>query len=128
MSLRLQAAADLKAIVEDSVGGFGWPITVTNPDGVTAAMVGLSTDVNLTIDPETGQAVAGRRASVALALATLATLGLGVPVGIEDCKRKPWLVVFSDIGNSPQTFKVKTALPDRAIGLVVCELEAYRTA
>lgn len=125
MSLRAQAAADLQSIVEDSAG-FGWPITVTNPAGVEAALTGLSTDIHMTIDPETGQAVSGRRASVTLALARLSAAGLGMPRAISDGATKPWVIVFDDIAGAAHTFKVCEALPDRAIGAVVCLLEAYR--
>lgn len=125
MSLRERAAADLKVIVEDA-NGFGWPITVTDPFGATAALRGLSTDIGHTIDPETGIAVSGRRASIALAIASLTAAGLGIPRGIADAAGKPWVIVFNDIGGSPHTFKVCEAMPDRAIGVVTCILEAYK--
>lgn len=125
MSLREQAAADLQAIVEDSTG-FGWPIQVTNPAGLSAALTGLSTDIHTTIDPETGQAVSGRRASIALVLASLTAAELGMPRGIADSGSKPWIVTFDDISGASHTFKIAEALPDRAIGVVVCFLEPYR--
>ncbi len=125
MSLRAQAAADLAAIHADTVGGFGWPITVTSPAGVSAALTGLSTDVHTTIDPETGVAVAGRRASVSLARAHLIAAGLGEPRGIGDRDAKPWRVTFDDVNGATHTFKVLEALPDRALGSVVCILEAW---
>lgn len=127
MGLREQAAIDCKAIVEDA-SGFGWPITVTNPAGASAAMTGLSTDIALSIDPDTGTAVTGRKASVALSIAALETAGLGMPRAIADGSGKPWLVRFEDVQGNAQTFKVRESAPDRAIGLVVCWLEAYRTA
>lgn len=127
MSLRAQAAADLAAIHADTVGGFGMPITVTNPDGVTAVLTGLSTDVHTTIDPETGVAVPGRRASVSLVRAQLITAALGEPRGIGDRGSKPWRVTFADVNGSSHAYKVVEALPDRALGSVVCILEAYST-
>lgn len=127
MSLRLQAAADLVGILEDA-SGFGWPITVTSPEGVSASVVGSSTDIGQTIDPETGMAVSGRRASVVLALSSLAMAGLGIPRGIADSSRAPWTVTFNDIGGTPHTYKVQESAPDRAIGCVRLELEAYRSA
>lgn len=125
MGLREQAAADLQAIVE-STAQFGWPITVTNPAGLAVELTGLSTDIHTTIDPETGQAVSGRRASVALALARLTSSGLGMPKAVADAASKPWVVTFNDIEGMAHTFKVCEAVPDRAIGVVVCMLEAYR--
>jgi hypothetical protein len=125
VSLRAQAAADLAMIHADTVGGFGWSISVTNPEGVTAVLTGLSTDVHTSIDPETGVVVPGRRASVSLVRAHLATAGLGQPRGINGRNEKPWLVTFLDVDGASHTFKVVEALPDRAIGSVVCILEHY---
>jgi hypothetical protein len=127
MGLRQQAAADLKTIVEDAAGGFGWPITITSPADVTAALTGLATDIGYTIDPQTGQAVVGRKASVALAIASLTAAGLDMPHGIGDSARKPWRVVVADVAGTVFTFKVTDALPDRAAGVVVCILETYLT-
>jgi len=126
MSLREQAAADLTTIVEDT-DGFGWPITVTAPDGTSADLVGLSSDIAQTIDPDTGQAVSGRHAHVFLRLSSLTTAGLGIPRGIADAGSDPWVVTFDDIDGTEHSFKVMEALPDRAIGGVVCLLEAYKT-
>jgi hypothetical protein len=124
MSLREQASVDNAIIVEDP-DGFGWPITVTSPEGVSAALMGLSSDVSLVIDPETGQAVSGRTASVALRVASLTAAGLAMPTNVPESSSYPWLVVFDDINGNSHTFKVSSSRPDRAFGLVVCLLEAY---
>jgi hypothetical protein len=125
VSLRQQAAADFLTIAEDT-SGFGWPITVTNPSGQTLAMTGLSTDVGNTIDPETGVLVAGRKASVALSVKRLEDAGLGIPTNEADPKRKPWVVVFNDIGGTARTYAVLNVMPDRALGCVTCELGVHR--
>ena len=125
MSLRAQAAADLLAIVEDAAG-FGWPITVTNPAGTAADLTGLSADIGQMIDPETGIAVVGRKASVALAIASLTAAGLALPIGISSTASKPWRVTFNDLAGGTHEFKVSEAMPDRAIGVVTCILEAYK--
>lgn len=91
-------------------------------------MTGLSTDVSLSIDPETGVPVSGRRASVVLALAHLTAAGLGMPVGVSDAASRPWVIVFDDVEGSTYTWKVVESNPDRAIGIVVCQLEAYRAS
>lgn len=124
MSLRLQAAADMLGIVE-STSDFGWSITVTSPAGVELAMTGLSTDIGTTLDPETGLPVSGRRASVALAMASLTEGGLALPEGVYDKSSKPWLVRFADIGGTSMSFKVIQTHPDRAIGLITCIVERY---
>lgn len=126
MSLREQAAADLVTFLEDDVTGFAWPITVTDPDGLSVAMKGFSTDIGETIDAETGMAVAGRRASVALPIRTLTANSLGVPRAIADGTGKPWVITFDDIEGNAHTFKVAEAMPDDAVGVVTCLLEAYR--
>jgi hypothetical protein len=124
MGLREQAAADLRTILTDEQG-FGWPITLVPPDGRSLELVGFSTDVSMMIDPETGMAVSGRTASVALATSVLTEAGLGLPQAVPDGNRKPWTIAFKDIGGCPWTFKVRDARPDRALGIVVCMLEHY---
>ena len=126
MSLRINAEKDLGIILEDDVGGFGWPITVTDPAGTSAALIGSSTDIMQGIDPDTGVMVTGRIASVALRLSSLAVAGLDIPVGISNKALKPWLIQFDDINGVSYTFKVSESRPDRALGLVVCVLELYK--
>lgn len=125
MGLRETAQMDLGRILEDSTTGFGWSLTVTDPAGTSAALTGFSNDIALSIDPETGQAVSGRRASIALRIAALTAASLGIPRGIADQTSKPWLVAFDDINGNPYTFKVQESHPDRAIGCVTCLLELY---
>lgn len=121
MSLRAEVVIHAKAIVEDSTSGFGWPITLTSPVGVAAELVGLTTDVGQTIDPDTGQAVAGRRASVVVSWSSLAEL----PTAVADSTRKPWVVTFADSQGVLADWKVIEVLPDRAAGVVALLLEAY---
>jgi len=127
MSLRTIAEQDLATILEDGVTGFGWPITLTAPDGTVGALTGFSDDIAQVIDPDTGQAVSGRLASAALRTAaiTAALPGKGLPVGIADAASKPWLVAFDDINGNAYTFKVAQSNPDRALGLVTLLLELY---
>lgn len=120
MGLREQAALDAKAIVEDTAG-FAWPLTLTSPVGVALSLLGLTTDVGQTIDPETGQAVAGRRASVAVSLSSLPEM----PEAIADGRRKPWVATFADSQGRMADWKVIEVLPDRATGIAVLLLEAY---
>jgi hypothetical protein len=127
MNLRDLAEADSKAILEDSVTGFGYPITVTSPDKVTASLTGFSNDISFSIDPDTGVAVSGRTASVALNISSLIDAGFSTLLtGIQDDKSKPWLVQFNDINGNPFTFKVIEGHPDRGLGIITCTLEIYR--
>lgn len=125
MSLRQTAESDLSFILEDSTTGFGWPITVTNPSGTVVAITGFSDDIAQIIDPDTGQAVSGRLASVALRISSLLNAGLSLPVGISDSSSNPWVIEFNDINGSSYKFKVSQSNPDRALGIVTCLLELY---
>ena len=127
MSLRALAEADLGVILEDSIHGFGWPITVTAPDGATALLTGYSDDISQIIDPDTGQAVSGRLASVGLRISSLTAANLTLPQGIADASSKPWIIEFNDINGNAFKFKVLQSNPDRALGLVVCLLELYKS-
>ncbi len=124
MGLRQRAAVDAKRILEDSTSGFGWPFVLTSPAGVSTALTGYTTDVSVTIDPDTGQAVAGKKASVAVSLASLPAM----PTAVADEMTKPWLVTVADIQGVTATLKVIEVLPDRALGVVVLLLESYASA
>ena len=127
MSLRDVAEADSKAILEDSVTGFGYPITVTSPDKVTASLTGFSNDISFSIDPDTGLAISSRTASVALNISSLISAGFAtLPKGIQDETLDPWLVQFNDVNGNPFTFKVQEGRPDRGLGIITCTLEIFR--
>jgi hypothetical protein len=126
MGLRDLVEQDLGAILEDSATGFGWPISLTDPDGLTdETLVGFSDDIAQSIDPDTGELVSGRLASVALRISTLHAAGFSLPRGVADTSKKPWVVKFNDINGRPHVFIVRQANPDRAAGVVVCILEGY---
>jgi len=125
MNLRLQAEIDLRAIIGDTATGFGWAVTVTDPSETSVPLTALSNDISAVIDPDTGLVVSGREASVSIPIADLTAAGLGLPIGVADTASKPWLVGFDDINGNSYTFKVKSTLPDRAIGAIVCLLEEY---
>ena len=127
MSLRDVAGADCKAILEDSVTGFGYPITVISPDNVTASLTGFSNDISFSIDPDTGLAVGSRTASVALNISSLISAGFDtLPEAIQNDTLKPWLVQFNDVNGNPFTFKVQEGHPDRGLGIITCTLEIFR--
>lgn len=125
MSLRDIAESDLGIVLEDSTTGFGWPIQVTDPNGLSKPLIGQSDDISQIIDPDTGVAVSGRLATVVLRISSLTTAGLGLPKGIADSTSKPWIIEFDDINGNPFKFKVSQSNPDRALGIVACTLELY---
>lgn len=120
----IDAVADAKAILENSVSGFGQSVVLTSPAGVAATLTGKATDVSESIDPETGLAVAGRRASVALSLLSLPVL----PEAVHEPERRPWLVSFVGASGVAATWKVAEVRPDRRVGVVVLILEGYAAA
>lgn len=127
MGLRDIAKADAKSILNDGVYGFGWPITITDPDGTIVNLTGFSNDVAEVIDPDTGVAVSGRIISVALVISDITDAGLELPAAIADAAKKPWLVAFDDINGNPFIFKVQKSNPDRTLGIITCVLEFYET-
>lgn len=126
MNLRQLAERDLGAILEDSATGFGWEIVLTAPDGGRHVLTGFSDDIAQVIDPETGQIVSGRLASVALRISSLRLAGLELPRAIADTGSRPWAVEFNDINGDPHRFKIVQSHPDRALGLITLMLEIYK--
>ena len=123
MGLRATAETDLSGILENE-NDFGWPIRITNPAGAFQDLIGFGNDIAQLIDPDTGVAISGRQASVALRMSSLDAL----PVAIANSTSKPWLVTFDSINGETQTFKVIESNPDRSLGLITCLLEVYATA
>lgn len=127
MGLRAQAELDLATILEDADGGFGFPIKLTDPSGAEDDFIGNSTDIAQLIDPDTGQAVSGRLASVALRISSInAAVNItGLPEAITDQTKKPWIAEFNDINGNPYVFKVVQSNPDRTLGIITLILERY---
>jgi hypothetical protein len=119
-----QAREDCRSFV-GSDSDFGVDVLVTAPDQSSATLTGLVNDVGAAIDPETGLPVAVRVASVTLEFqATRAALG-ALPQGVHDAAAKPWTVAFDDAEGVTHTWKVVRTMPDRVMGVVVCQLELY---
>ena len=125
MSLRQLAEADLSFTLEDSVTGFGWTVTLTDPNGGAANLTGQAHDISQIIDPDTGTAISGRETAFVLRLSSVTAAGLTLPVGVPDRGTKPWLVAFDDINGQPYTFKVEHSDPDRVLGTVSLLLGAW---
>lgn len=118
------AVVDALGFVEN-LDEFGWPITITSPAGVATSVVGYTTDIAESVDPETNIAVASRKAQAVVSLLRLPTL----PTAVLERGSRPWLVAFADVVTGVVgTWKVVEVLPDRAIGLVILRLESWRGA
>ena len=129
MNLRELAEQDLGMILEDADTGFGWSIVLTDPDGVSASLIGQSQDISLAVDPDTGMLVSGRTATVALRISSLRAAGFATnPKNVPEQNRKPWVVGFRDINGVPCLFKVMKSNPDVMLGIITCVLETYRQA
>lgn len=122
MGLLETAAADLAEILSDDVGGFAVPIKVVNPDNRKATIKGFATDIGFTINPDTGQPVAGQKISIALPLRALNAAGLGEPSGIADSNSRFWMVTFTLPTGGEHTYKIASTMPDK-LGVIVCFLE-----
>lgn len=127
MSLRQLAENDLATTLEDSVTGFGWPVTLTDPTGFTGSsnLTGQSHDISQIIDPETGTAVSGRSSAFVLRLSSITAAGFAEPVGVADGDSLPWLITFDSINGAPYTFKVEYADPDRILGTITLVLGGW---
>lgn len=119
----IDVPGDNRWILNDP-NGFRQAITLTSPAGVAATYFGFATDIAELLDPETGQAVSGRRASVSLSLLEV----LDLPAVVHESDRRPWLVSFVDARGETNTWKVGDVRPDRRSGNLVLIVEGYRAA
>jgi hypothetical protein len=129
MGLRAQAASDAKKILNDATSGAGWTILIYDPaaPSVAVSFVGFSNDIAFTLDPDTDDFVSARRASIAISLTDVEASSLtGLPEAIPDTAGRPWVVKFDDLNGTTYTWKVAQSLPDRAVNLLVLDLEAYQ--
>lgn len=124
MSILAQAAADIRSILGDVSGGFAAPIRFISPDGHEATINGFQSDIGLSMDPDTGVMVAGRKATVAVSQLDLAAAGLEVPEGIPDDDCQPWLIRWTPPIGGEQTMKVVSAMPDK-LGCVVLTVVTF---
>lgn len=123
MSLKSLSEADLGLIIENDFDG--WPVLLTAPDLTAIPLTGLSNDISQVFDPDTGQAVNGRSATVSLRMSTVLAAGKGLPEGIANSSSLPWTITVDDVNGSSGVFKVARSDPDRALGMITLFLEVY---
>jgi hypothetical protein len=128
MTFHETMATDLQNILEDDDTGFGWAMTITDPDEVSAEVIGSWTDVTQDIDLGTGVIVAGRVASIVVRQAALTEAGLGMPREVPDEAAKPWRVSLLDTTGATRNYKIASVEPDVRRGLVRCGLEDWEPA
>ena len=121
------AQQDKAFTLKDSEFGFGTVITITDPDLLSADVTGRTNDISFAIDPNTGVAVSGRTATIAIDMQELTDKGFSsLPVAQTDKTKKPWLVEYTDQLGNAHVFIVLEANPDRTLGIVLCTLDFYK--
>jgi hypothetical protein len=123
VNLRAQAALDAREIVEDVAEGFGCDFTLVSPAGIKVELKGLDQDISALIDPETGQAVTGRLATMVVSMKALEEAGVSLPRGVADEGSHVWMVLATNVLGKPRKWKVSEARPDASIGLTTMFLE-----
>lgn len=124
MGLRELAHSDLIDIVNDDEYG-GDDIVITSPSGVAHDFKAFSNDIFESIDPGTGQVVAGRVCTVSVLISELITHGFEGIQGVVDSSSRPWMVDTTDVNGRAHKFKVRESHPDNGMGLIPLILEAY---
>lgn len=113
--------------LNDKIMGFGSDITITDPNLLTAVIVGHTNDISFAIDPNTGEAVSGRTATIAIDINELEKAGFtSLPEAQSDKTKKPWIIEFDDQQGNSYVFSVLEGNPDRTLGIVLCTLQFYK--
>ena len=120
MSLSNEAASDFASIVRDSTL-FGRAVVLTDPEGNEQELTGQWKDISASLDPDTGQLVSCREASVTLVYSDLTE----IPTNTPDQNAKPWQVLVDDVRGDSIRYKVRETIPDRVFGSIVLMLELY---
>lgn len=127
MNFREIAEQDLAITLEDNVYGFGWPVTVTDPDSLSSSLFCQQNDIAFQIDPQTGESVSGRIVTIALRISSLTSAGFtSLPKQQADKTKKPWIFEMDDVSGNSGQFTVKESHPDQTLGLIFCQLEVYK--
>ena len=111
-------------ILHDTAG-FSWPIRVLDPGGQQAMLQGLTNDISMTLDPETGLSVSGRNIEITISVMDLVVAGLEVPKNVPEREKKPWIVEFNDVLGRPHRLKVIETYPDASFATVRCKLGLF---
>jgi len=125
MSLRSIAEGLLELALESTVLG-ARDVTLTAPDGTSQQLTGETNDIGAAIDPDTGQIVSGRTASVALRISSIYGAGFSeLPRRISEKTTPPWRVDYVGDDGLTYNWAVQSTMPDRSAGVIVLMLEEY---
>ena len=125
-NLRAIAERDLEFILEDVEAGWGNPIVVTNPDGLTGVVNGQTGEVHALVDPETGATISVKTAHCSMRQKTLFDLGFTLPKAQPDETKKPWVFQFADQNGIVRQYAVSEARPDNTLGVITIMLEFFK--
>lgn len=121
------AQQDKAFTLKDSTYGFGTEITLTDPDLLSAVVTGRTNDISFAIDPNTGEAVSGRTATIDIDMQELTDKGFSsLPAAQSDKTKKPWIIEYTDQLGSVYAFTVLEANPDRTLGILQLTLQFYK--
>ena len=82
----------------------------------------VGTDIGQLVDPNTGQPVSGRLASIVFRLSSrVPVFGSRIPEGVPQNSARPWIIGYG--GNE---YDVRRSAPDRTIGVVMCICGVWR--
>lgn len=131
MNLRQLAEKDLETILETDQRGNRYPFTVIQPDGYQSVnpVYGYGNDISQMIDPDTGMLVAGRNATFTFRVNHLINEGYTSLPKVEHSNiEKPWVFKYVDFEGVTHTFTIRSAMPDKTIGIITLVLELYNDA
>jgi hypothetical protein len=121
------AQRDKSFTLNDKEYGFGSTIKLTDPDLHSADVIGRSNDISFALDTNTGVAVSGRTATVAIDMNELIEKGFSsLHSAQSDKTKKPWIIEFDDQQGNTHVFTVLEGNPDRTLGIVLCTLQFYK--
>lgn len=119
MSLE-RAIADMKRF---SQGGFSAEITFINPGATqTAAVNGLISKHNLSINPDTGLPVNSKNVHISVVESVLNDAGYTTRNASNEISLRSHKVSFADASGSSFTFLIDESMPSETLGLIVCTL------
>ncbi|HEY3500676.1 MAG TPA: hypothetical protein VGK73_38550 [Polyangiaceae bacterium] len=121
--MAIDVAADFRMTLEDTAG-FAKDITLTDPLGNTAELLGDCYDIGQAIDPGTGLLVSGRYVNVSISVAALREAGLELPEHEGDPKRAPWRFEIEHQGKR-HVFTVLEANESKSMDFVNVKLKAF---
>lgn len=116
MSILSESRLDF-AIISQDTDGFAEEVVLTSPTGQSATIACVWTDVGVGLDPESGQTVSAKAASVSISDDALTEAGIGIPVSVQEKNKKPWKITVTNIDGTSTAYKITEPRRDRRLGV-----------